>query len=142
MEKYAYMMEFTDPEYYRSKLMPHLPRIDEETKKRIDEIAEYLVGCDKEFALRYPKLSRKGRPTDAAADTGQDTSMETYFKGELRTYSRYTLQVFLAHIVKCKSEGVNFSFLVKDKMVRMYGYASIEDAEGKRTGLDLSNKEY
>lgn len=131
MEKYAYMMEFTDPEYYRSKLLPYFPRIDEDTRKMIDEIAEYLIGCDREFALRYPKLSRKGRPIEAAADTGKDTSMETYFKGELRTYSRFTLQFFVEYILKCKSEGINFAFLVKDKMVRMYGYSSIEDAECK-----------
>ena len=129
MEKYAYMMEFTDPEYYRSKLLPYLPRIDEDTKKMIEEIAEYLVGCDKEFALRYPKLSRRGRPIEAAADNGKDTSMETYFKGELRTYSRFTLHFFVEYIVKCK--GINYAFLVKDKMVRMYGYSSMEDAESK-----------
>ncbi|MEL7654450.1 MAG: DUF4125 family protein [Bacillota bacterium] len=130
-EKYAYMMEYTDPAYFSSSLAPHLPEIDEETRSLINEIAEYLVGCDKEFALRYPKLSRKGRPIEAARDNVTETSAETYTKGELRTYSKYTLKIFKDYIKKCKEEGTNFAFLVKDKMVKMYGYDSIDDAESK-----------
>lgn len=131
MEKYAYMMEYTDPEYYRSKLQAHLPPVDEETKGMIDQIAQYLVDCDKEFAMRYPKLSRKGRPIEANADHGGEASMETYFKGELRTYSKFTLKFFMDYIAQCKADGSNFAFLVKEKMVGMYGYASIDDAESK-----------
>jgi len=130
-EKYAYMMEYTDPEYYRSKLLPYLPKLDEETSGLINEIAEYLVGCDKEFALKYPKLSRKGRPIEAGGDSGAETSAETYERGELRTYSKFTLKYFVDYIRACRAEGVNFAFLVKDKMVKMYGYDSLEDAERK-----------
>ncbi|MBR0597354.1 DUF4125 family protein [Sinanaerobacter chloroacetimidivorans] len=130
MEKYAYMMEFTDPAYFNSKLSPFLPKIDDNTKKLIDEIAEYLTGFDKEFTLQYPKLSTKGRPVEAAKD-GTETSAETYARGELRTYSQYTLKLFLDYLKKCRAEGTNFAFLVKDKMVKMYGYDSIEAAEAK-----------
>ena len=131
MEKYAYMMEYTDPQYYDSELKPHLPVCEAETREMINEIAEYLVECDKEFAWKYPKLSRKGRPIDAAEDSGDDTSAETYIKGELRTYSKYTLNYFAEYIRDCRREDVNFSLLVKDKMVKMYGYDSLDDAERK-----------
>lgn len=131
MEKYAYMMEYTDPEYYRSRLEPFLPKIDEETKDMIGEIEKYMIECDKEFALRYPKLSRKGRPIEAEKDSGWETSAETYIRGELRTYSKFTLKFFLEYARKCRNDGVNFSFLVKDKMVKMYGYDSLDDAERK-----------
>ena len=131
MEKYAYMMEYTDPEYYRSKLLPFLPMMEEESGVLINEVAEYLVNCDKEFALKYPKLSRKGRPIEAGRDSGAETSAETYEKGELRTYSKFTLKYFVDYIRICKTEGLNFAFLVKDKMVKMYGYDSLEDAERK-----------
>lgn len=131
MEKYAYMMESTDPEYYRSKLEPYLPKADEETTAMIGEIAEYLVGCDREFALQYPGLGRKSRPISAEQDSGYETSAETYIKGELRTYSQFTLKHFLDYVRACRGDGVNFSFLVKDKMVRMYGFDSLEDAERK-----------
>lgn len=131
MEKYAYMMEYTDPAYFSSNLAPHLPKIEDETRAMIDEIAAYIVGCDKEFAAKYPKLSRKGRPIEAAKDNVADTSAESYAKGELKTYTKYTLKLFVDFIKTCKEEGTNFSFLVKDKMVKMYGYASIDDAEAK-----------
>lgn len=131
MEKYAYMMEYTDPEYYRSTLMPYLPKCDGEAAAMIKEIAEYLVACDREFSQRYPKLCSKGRPVDQAGDSGKETSAETYVKGELRTYSKFTLKHFHDYMGKCKSEGINFAFLVKEKMVRMYGYDSLEDAERK-----------
>jgi len=131
MEKYAYMMEYTDPEYFKEKLLLHLPKIDAETRQMIKDIAEYLVSCDKEFSMKYPKLSRKGRPIEASKDNATDTSAESYAKGELSTYTKYTLRLFLDYIKKCKENGINFSFLVKDKMVKMYGYDSIEDAEYK-----------
>ena len=130
MEKYAYMMEFTDPEYYQTKLMPYLPKLEEESRRMIDEIAAYLVACDKEFAAKYPKLSQKGRPIEAK-NNGGETSAETYTKGELRTYSKFTLKSFADHIKKCREEGTNFAFRVKDKMVQMYGYTSVDDAEAK-----------
>lgn len=131
MEKYAYMMEYTDPEYYNSKLKSHLPKCDDEAAAMIDQIAEYLVLCDMEFVSRYPRLGSKGRPVDHAGDSGKETSAETYVKGELRTYSKFTLKYFSDYINQCRSEGVNFAFLVKEKMVRMYGYDSLEDAERK-----------
>lgn len=130
-EKYAYMMEYTDPDYYNSSLMPHLPACDEETRAYIREIADYLVLCEKEFSAKYPKLSQKGRPIEAAGAESQNTSAETYMKGELRTYSKFTLKSFAEYIRTCKQDGINFAQMVKDKMVKMYGYESLEDAERK-----------
>lgn len=131
MEKYAYMMEYTDPEYYRSRLEPYLPKADEETRAMIGEIAEYMIGCDKEFARKYPGISRKSRPIEAEKDNRSETSAETYIRGELRTYSRFTLKLFLEYVRTCRKDGVNFSFLIKDKMIKMYGYDSLDDAERK-----------
>lgn len=130
-EKYAYMMEYTDPEYYRNRLAPYLPKPDEAAGAMIDEIADYMIRCDREFALKYPKLSRTGRPIEAEKDSGLETSAESYVKGELKTYSSFTLKFFVDYIRACKSEGVNFAYLVRDKMAKMYGYDSLEDAERK-----------
>jgi len=131
MEKYAYMMAYTDPEYYAGKLAPHLPEMDGEKAALIDEIAKYMVDCDREFASKYPKFSAKGRPVEAAEDSSASTSTETYARGELRTYSKITLRYFIDHIRTLQSENANFAMLVKEKMARMYGYASLEDAERK-----------
>jgi hypothetical protein len=125
------MMEYTDPEYFNSRLQPYLPAVDEETRRLIDEIAAYLVSCDQEFVQQYPRIGRKGRPIEAAKDNAAATSAETYTKGELRTYSKYTLRHFADYVRSCRENGTNFAFLVKDKMVRMYGYTSLDDAEAK-----------
>jgi hypothetical protein len=130
-EKYAYMMEYTDPAYYAEKLEPYLPKLEAEARTIINEIAEYMIRCERELAQKYPKLSQKGRPIEANRDNSWDTSAETYMKGELRTYSIYTLRLFLEYIRTCQSDGANFAFLVKEKMVKMYGYDSLEDAERK-----------
>ncbi len=130
-EKYAYMMEYTDPDYYRSRLEQYLPKPDEETGAMISEIAEYMTRCDRKFALKYPKLGRKGRPAGSEKDSGMETSAESYVRGELKTYSRFTLNFFVDYIRACQREGVNFAFLVRDKMVKMYGYDSLDDAERK-----------
>lgn len=131
MEKYAYMMEFTDPAYYASKLAPYLPEIDGETKGMIDEITKVLVAEEKEFALKYPKLSAKGRAAEGVSIAGGQTSTEIYTRGELRTYSKYTLTCFLDHIRDCKAKSIDFTVLVKEKMVNLYDYASLADAESK-----------
>lgn len=130
MEKYAYMMEFTDPAYYASNLAPYLPTMDGETKGMIDEIAGSLVAWEKEFALKYPKLSAKGRAADGLVG-GEHTSIDVYARGELRTYTKYTLACFLDHVRDCKAKNISFAALVKEKMVSMYGYASLADAESK-----------
>lgn len=129
-EKYAYMMEYTDREYYDCNLKPYLPKQDEELKGLIEEITAYLISFENEFAQKYPKLSQKGR-TIQGQDRKGETSEEVYIKGELRTYSKYTLQIFLDYLKKCREEGKNFVNLVKDKMVKLYGYESVEDAEFK-----------
>ena len=57
--------------------------------------------------------------------------METYYRGELLTYSVETLELYYSYILDCVRAGRN---LVRDNlenMVKMYGYSSLEDAEKK-----------
>lgn len=131
MEKYAFMMEFTEPDYYKTQLEPYLPKIDVECMKIIEEIVGYTVNCGNEIVEKYPKLSKTGRPIEASTDKVGYTSVETYGKSELRTYSKETLKLYLEHIKEAKATGKNLSLLVQDSMVKMYGYASIEEAEKK-----------
>jgi hypothetical protein len=131
MEKYAYMMEFTAPEYYKQELEPYLPKIDMESMLMIEEITAYLVSCDKEIAEKYPKLSKSGRPIEAGSNNGGFTSVETYAIGEMKTYSKKTLTLYLEYIRVNRAAGKNTALIVQDTMVRLYGYASIEEAEKK-----------
>ena len=69
-EKYAYMMEFTDPDYFDQNLRDHLPRI----------------------------FSGTGRPLFGTGE--QDVSFHIYAIGELKTYSVRTLLLYLQDIHK------------------------------------------
>ncbi len=131
MEKYAFMMEFSEPQYYKTQLEPFLPVIDSETMNYIEEITWYMVDCEKEIAMKYPKLSGSGRPIDAKSELNGFTSVETYAKGELKTYSKETLKFYLEHIRAARAAGKNLALIVQEAMVKLYGYESIEDAESK-----------
>lgn len=130
-EKYAFMMEFTDPKYYKQELEPYLPTIDSETMNMIEEITWYMVDCEKEIAFKYPKLSGSGRPIEAKGDVTGFTSVETYAKGELKTYSPNTLKLYLDYVRTNRAAGKNLAMIVQDTMVKMYGYSSIQDSESK-----------
>lgn len=130
-EKYAFMMEFTDPLYYKQELEPYLPAIDLDSMNMIEEITWYMVDCEKEIASKYPKLSGSGRPIEANGNATGFTSVETYAKGELKTYSKNTLKLYLDYVRTNRAAGKNLAMVVQDTMVRMYGYNSIQDAENK-----------
>jgi hypothetical protein len=128
-EKYGYMMEDTAPEYYKKEIEPYLPVVDSESKSIIKEIVDYMINCEKEFAVKYAGLSKAGRPVEL--ENEDFTSVRTYLTGEMKTYSKNTLEIFLQYIRQYKTAAVNIVSLIKDTMVKMYGYSSLEDAEQK-----------
>ena len=93
--KYAYMMETTSPAEYLL-LKDRLPVVDEEKRGYIDRMAEMTAIWCEEFALRYPKLARHGRPARSEMDAPGITSAQTYCRGELSTYSLETLKSLAA----------------------------------------------
>jgi len=131
MEKYAYMMEFTQNSYYKTLLEPYLPKVDEESMGMIQEITRQTLAWEREFEKKYPKLAKSGRKTNDALENSSDASVETYTIGELKTYSKPTLRIYLNNVEKMKAEGKNLVTAIKETMVKKYGYASIEDAENK-----------
>lgn len=128
VEKYAYMMEFTAPEYYKKELASFLPKIDMESMLTIGEIKDYLISCEREIADKYPKLSKSGRPIQES-ESEDFTSVETYAIGELKTYSKKTLGLYLDFIRVNRAAGKNTALKVLEATVRLYGYSSLEDAE-------------
>ncbi len=128
-EKYAYMMESTDPEYYRAKLQPYLPPLDQAKSLLIRRILDLLILWDQEVAREFPKLSRRGRPLEAAADKSGITSVETYMGGELKTYSENTLKSLLNHLTEEKNRGGNVVRSILESTTKQYGFASLEEAE-------------
>ena len=97
-EKYARMMKFTHPEYYKREIEPFLPPISAECLLLIDEIASAMVGWEIEFSQLYPKLSGAGRPITSDGDISGFTSLETYARGELSTYPVELLRLYSEYI--------------------------------------------
>ena len=128
-EKYGRMMKYTEPRYYEENIKPYIPALSERAEQMIDEIIEIIVPWEKNFAAQYPKLGRASRPVTAEGDKGGFTSMESYARGELGTYSEELLALYLAYMEKLKSEGKSISVMDRQVMTRLYGYDSIEEAE-------------
>ncbi len=65
----------------------------------------------------------------AVRRTGGVTSIETYQKGELYTYSTKTLKLLWDHIQRLEAEGVSLAKLIMENGVKYYGYSNLEEAE-------------
>ena len=61
-------------------------------------------------------------------DTAVTTSLETYLRGELATYSGRTLELYLANVLQQKSENINGSEIIYAHTMNSYGFNSLEEA--------------
>ncbi|MGN1181455.1 MAG: DUF4125 family protein [Faecalibacillus sp.] len=130
MEKYAYMMESTDPDYYQT-IKEHLPLRSQEQMDIINSICSIEVSMREVFNETYPKLSQNARMTYTQDDTKERTSFETYLRGELSTYSFDTLYLYGKMLTDMLKKKQNIVFLIQEKTVQGYGYQSLNDAESK-----------
>lgn len=128
-EKYGRMMKYTEPKYYEEQIGPYIPALSAHAERMIEEVIAIIVPWEAEFAKRYPKLGRASRPVTAEGDKNGFTSMETYARGELGTYSEELLAMYLDYMKKLKEEGKSISVMDREVMTKLYGYDSIEAAE-------------
>lgn len=128
MEKYAYMMESSDPAYYQT-IQEYLPSLDNMQKQLIDTIVKIEVDMREEFNYLYPNIAKKARYTHSDEDSLEDTSFETYLRGELSTYSPHTLYLYGHMIVDMMNKNENMIVKIQEKTVKAYGYQSLKDAE-------------
>ena len=128
-EKYAKMMRFTHPEYYKQNLEPFLPEAPEEAFPLIDEIVKAMIEWELDFAEKYPKISGAGRPITADQDKYGFTSLETYARGELETYPLELLEMYADYVRELLAEEKSLAMINQGIMVKMYGYETIEEAE-------------
>lgn len=130
MEKYAYMMESTDKAYYDT-IKDQLPSRSEQQMAIINSICQIEVAMREEFDQQYPRLSSLARNTHTGEDQQENTSFETYLRGELSTYSPETLYLYGKMIAKMYHDGQNMILMIQEKTVQSYGYRSLADAEAK-----------
>lgn len=127
-EKYGYMMRSTHPEEYE-QIRELLPPVSQEKGRLVEEILAIEMPQTAKFRAMYPNLGRRGRPLTAEEDHGAVTSVETYTRGELTTYSEQTLELYLNHLQKLEQNKVLFPMIVMKATVRANGYFSLDEAE-------------
>ena len=127
-EKYAYMMKNTVPDEY-NHIFQTLPSINVEKKALINKIIKIHLRWAQETALLYPGLSGRSRPIYSNQDTYKSTSYETYFHGELATYSDTTLNEYYCYAQKLDENGENLNLIILEHTVKSYDYPSLEAAE-------------
>ena len=122
-EKYARMMASTAPEQY-AELEPVLPKRSKERIQMQEEMIAQQMRWEEDFAKRFPAIASTGRVIHTSEDTPWDTSIETYARGEISTYSDRTVG-----LLKMAADYENLSEKTLRNMTALYGYESLEAAE-------------
>ena len=121
-EKYGYMMEFTDPDYYNANLRDRLPALTETKAQLIAQIVSLQLEGYRQYATEYPALARAGRP---AEESNLDTSIRDYSVGEYMTYSEGTLELILRDVKRMENPVME----IQKTLVSFYGFNSLKAAE-------------
>lgn len=128
-EKYARMMVSTAPDEYRERIEPFIPRLSDERVARQERVIAVQVAWARDFRGRYPKLGAAMRVLTTAEDTPEDTSFETYLRGELGTYSDRTMALYEAMVENLQAAGRNLTEQTVANTVRLGGFADLTEAE-------------
>ena len=127
-EKYARMMESNDPIRF-NELKDYLPSLNEERVTIQEEIIKIQISWMEEFASQYPKLAYNARSIRSENDSYDNTSYETYLRGELSTYSINTLLLYGRMIADMLKDNKNLAYETMLNTVKLYGYNSLNDVE-------------
>ena len=128
-EKYARMMASTAPDEYRERIEPFIPRLSGTRVADQERVIAVQVAWARDFRERYPKLGAAMRVLTTAEDTPEDTSFETYLRGELGTYSDRTLARYAAMVEDLRDAGRNLTEETVLNTVRLGGFADLDEAE-------------
>lgn len=127
-EKYGYMMESTHPDEF-ALIKDALPAISTEKRELIGQIVTIQIEWAEAVSAAYPRFAGRGRVIRSAQDTPNATSIETYSRGELATYSAHTLELMLEHFEQAQADGRNLQEDVDAYIAKSYGYPSLAAAE-------------
>ena len=133
-EKYARMMESTYPQEYE-EIKGQLPDVSDKIELT-EKIVKINLEWDADMLRDYPNLRNRGRVLTTAEDSiVEGSSMESYLRGELLTYSMHTLELICRETVEAYEKGESLLKQTITNETLFYGYASLEEAEEKHGGL-------
>lgn len=127
-QKYAQMMKYNSPEEYE-KIKDILEKASDEKNDLVNKIMFIYMEWEKEFFERYPIFSSMGRPLYSSEDNDIETSIETYLRGELLSYSEKTLKLYLNYVIDNKEKNINLAIKNMDNLARMQGFNDSNDVE-------------
>lgn len=127
-EKYGYMMENYDPQGFL-EIQSLLPQKSKKEICLVEQIVRIHMDWYDEVQKQFPHVLSNGRNLRSSEDQIGDVSIETYLRGELKTYSEASLEACLHFLKECQKQGRNLVRENYQEMARAYGYESLERAE-------------
>lgn len=127
-EKYARMMKYTDPLEYEKRSFI-LENISSQKEELVNKIMNMYMDWEKEFFSKFPIYSSMGRVLYSYQDNDEETSIETYLRGELYSYSEKTLYLYFDYINKMYNEGKNLAIENMDNIAKFQGFENSKDVE-------------
>lgn len=129
-EKYGRMMESTFPEEYE-EIKEHLPDVADKLEI-VEKIVKINLEWDADMLRAYPNLRNRGRVLTTAEDgIMAGSSMESYLRGELLSYSVHTLELIWKETLEAYERGESLLKQTIANETLFYGYRSLEEAEEK-----------
>lgn len=127
-EKYARMMKYTNPSEYEERSYI-LENITPEKESLVNKIMYIYMEWEKEFFLKFPIYASMGRVLYSFQDNDEETSIETYLRGELYSYSEKTLCLYLNYVDKMYKEGKNLAIENMDNIAKFQGFNNCDEVE-------------
>ena len=127
-EKYINMMASASPEQF-AVLSKDMAKPTPVMLELADRLTAILMEQTRALHTKYPHVARAGRPLSAADDSEHRTSVETYQRGELLTYSENTLRLLLDQVQTMSLKGESLPRNILENIVRFYGYSDLNAAE-------------
>ena len=131
-QKYGQMMKYNSPKEYE-KIKNLLEQPSSQKLDLVEKIMEFYMKWEEEFFKAYPIFSSMGRPLYSKQDDDEDTSIETYLRGELLSYSEKTLALYLKYILEMKNKNINLAVKNMDNLASMQGFVNSQDVENYYT---------
>ena len=131
-QKYGQMMKYNSPKEYE-KIKNLLEQPSSQKLDLVEKIMEIYMKWEEEFFKAYPIFSSMGRPLYSKQDDDEDTSIETYLRGELLSYSEKTLVLYLKYILEMKNKNINLAVKNMDNLASMQGFENSQDVENYYT---------
>ena len=134
-EKYARMMASTSPAEYL-EIKDRLPVVPSEISDMIKAVVKQVLVWEKQLIRLYPHVRKRGRPLYSSQDSLHVTSLETYLRGELSTFSIKTLTLYRQDIERYAAEKQNMCEIILENTIKKYGFKSLAAADEQlKSGL-------